>query len=125
MGKFSTDTLRVETADGQHFVLLEGFTFTRDDGCVITVPPGSASDGASTPRPLWIHLPPFGKYWMAAFLHDHLYRDTDLPKDYCDDTFLQAMRCLGVDEITATTIYEGVHIGGWSAYRDDRETHTY
>jgi len=118
---FSSDTLKVETSDGRNFTLLEPFTFTRRAGGVISVPAGTKSDGASTPRGMWQALPPFGPYWKAAYLHDYLYRDSQYDKDYCDSVFLEAMEVLGVDTIEAHTIYEGVHLFGWSSFREDRE----
>lgn len=118
---FSTDTLKVETADGLNMVLLESFTYTRSDGKTITVPVGTTSDGASTPNIIWPTFPPFGLYWKAAFLHDYLYRDTGEEKEFCDDTFLEAMESLGVSGIVAHTMYEGVSLLGWHAFSEDRE----
>jgi len=118
---FSTDKLKVETADGRNMTLLEAFTFTRKDGCVITVPAGSTSDGASTPAAMWPTLPPFGTYWKAAVLHDYLYRDSGVPKNFCDETFQQAMEALGVSEFEEQTLYQGVHLLGGESFEEDRK----
>ena len=118
---FSTDQLKVSTADGHNFTLLEPFTYLCKDGTIIIVPEGSQSDGASTPQILWNTLPPFGVYFKAAFLHDFLYRATEFPKEFCDNVLLEAMECLGVNQIEADTIYEGVHLGGWMAFNEDRK----
>ena len=118
---FSVEHLKVSTSDGRNFTLLEPFTFLCADGTIVIVPAGSQSDGASTPELLWPTLPPFGLYWKAAFLHDFLYRCTPYPKDTCDNILLEAMECLGVNEIEAHTIYEGVHICGWMAFYEDRK----
>jgi len=120
MPSFSTTSLKVQTSDGHNFVLLEPFTYTSSAGFVITVPAGATSDGASTPREIWTFVPPFGTYWMAAFLHDWLYRDTHLPKDQCDDLLDDAMECLGVDSEERRTIYWGVKLGGQSSFDEDR-----
>lgn len=40
----------------------------------IVVPKGFKTDLASTPRLLWVLLPPFGRYSQAAVVHDYLYR---------------------------------------------------
>lgn len=117
---FSTEKLKVETADGRVFSLLESFTYTRKDGVVITVPAGSESNGASTPRLLWRILPPFGTYWKAAYLHDRLYESGDYDKDFCDETFLEAMESCGTAGAVATPIYQGVHVFGWPAWSDCR-----
>jgi hypothetical protein len=120
MPGFSTTTLKVETSDGRQCVLIEPFTFTAKDGTVITVPAGTTSDGASTPRAIWAELPPFGRYWPAAYLHDSLYRDSSYHKDFCDAVLLEAMESLGVHEIIARVIFEGVALGGQISFDKDR-----
>ena len=117
---FSTTSLKVQSSDGRNFVLLEPFSFTSQGGVTITVPAGSTSDGASTPREIWSFIPPFGTYWMAAFLHDYLYRYTQLPKTECDSLLKEAMECLGVDPIERNAIYDGVALGGQSSFDSDR-----
>jgi hypothetical protein len=118
---FSESDITVTTKDGQNFTLARPFFFTRPDGEVIPVPAGAQSDGASTPAVLWPTLPPFGEYWKAAFLHDYLYRETELPKDECDTIFKEAMESLGVSALDITTLYEGVHLFGWSSFAGDRK----
>jgi hypothetical protein len=34
--------------------------------------------------------------------------------------FLDCMKALGVDAIPRDEIYEGVHLGGWKAFKEDR-----
>ena len=118
---FSDSELLVSTADGLHFTLKRAFTYRRKDGELITVPLETTSDGASTPRFLWRVFPPFGKYWKGAFLHDYLYRDSKRPKEFCDETFLEAMEFLNVEDVEAHTMYEGVHLLGWHSFQEDRE----
>lgn len=110
----------VRTADGRNFELLEPIVFTSGGGHVITVPPGAVSDGASIPRLFWHVLPPFGPYWLAAFVHDYLYRQTDYPRDFCDAMFSEMMATLGVPDITAHVIFDAVRLGGESAFAADR-----
>jgi hypothetical protein len=122
MQGFSTIKLKVETSDGHNFTLIEDYTYERKDGCVITVPAGTASDGASVPRFLWREIPPFGSYFKSAFLHDFLYRETGVMKDYADETLLEAMLYDGVPEVEARLIYEAVeHFGGGSFTGDRKE----
>lgn len=111
----------VTTGDGLTCTLLAPLVYVAKSGDVITVPAGVTTDGASTPPVLWPTIPPFGKYWLAAVMHDWLYRFSDKPKDECDSLFLEAMESCGVDDVTAHTIYEGVHLFGWKAFREDRE----
>ena len=117
---FSVPSLKVQTSDGRNFVLLEPFRYTSSWGAIIDVPAGSTSDGASTPREIWCFIPPFGTYWMATFLHDYLYRSTQLPKTECDLLLKDAMQSLGVEAIELNAIYAGVAIGGQSSFNQDR-----
>ncbi len=119
---FSVSEIECKTSDGRNIVVTVPFTYTRRDGGTIVVPVGTMSDGASTPAALWPTLPPFGAYWLAAVLHDYLYRYSNFDKAYCDETLLEAMEVLGVSEIVAHTIYEGVHLGGWMAFNEDRKS---
>lgn len=120
VGTLHSLPLKVSSSDGHNFTLLESFSFTRPNGDVITVPVGSTSDGASTPRELWLTLPPFGDYWPAAYLHDWLYRESILDKDTCDIILAEAMEACGTEWIVRNTIYEGVRLGGWSSFTNDR-----
>jgi hypothetical protein len=120
MTGFSTDSLAVKTADGLNMVLAEPFSFTRPNGEVHNFPSGMTSNGASIPRVLWATLPPFGKYWMAAFAHDYLYRGTELSKDTCDTMLDEMMVALAVNAETRKIIYEGVHLCGWIPFSRDR-----
>jgi hypothetical protein len=113
-------TLDVRTRDGRNVALLESLEYLTDGGERIVVPAGFESDGASTPQTIWNLFPPFGPYWLAAILHDWLYRRTQRPKAECDSLLKEAMRSLGVDLVTRDTIYEGVHLCGQSSFDEDR-----
>ncbi len=117
---FHNANLSVTTIDGRHVRLLESLVYETETGELIIVPAGAESDGCSTPQTIWNLLPPFGTYWLAAVLHDYLYRQTARPKPECDLLFLEAMASLGVDLLTRETIYEGVRLGGAWAFDDDR-----
>jgi len=67
---------QVSSVDGRNFVLLADAFYTSADGARYCLPAGAASDGASTPPEVWPLMPPFGKYWPAAYLHDAAYRNT-------------------------------------------------
>lgn len=43
------------------------------DNCLIRIPVGFVTDGASIPRCLWSIYPPWGRYSRAAVCHDYLY----------------------------------------------------
>lgn len=117
---FSTQIISVSTCDGRNFTSLKDFSFTDKFGTVYIIPAGTTSDGASTPCEIWPTIPPFGRYWLAAFFHDYLYRYTQLPKVLCDDLFEEAMISLGVSPLEADIIYEGVNLCGQSSFDADR-----
>ena len=117
---FTTSIPTVCTPDGRNLHLLEPIIYAALNGSVITVPAGFHSDGASVPRALWPAVAPFGRHWRAAILHDYLYRETYLPKSYCDQIFLEAMTSDGVDQVTRTLIYDTVVAAGGPAFHADR-----
>lgn len=112
--------VNLTTGDGHIITLLEPLIYEAKNGEIITVPAGSPTDGASTPQFMWNVIPPFGKYWLAAVMHDWLYRFSDVPKERCDELLLEAMLSCDVEVSLANTIYNGVRFGGWKAFRDDR-----
>lgn len=116
---FQTSSLAVRTSDGRNVTLLEPLIYTHDDGIVTTIPAGSTSDGASTPQLVWsLGFTPFGIGWRAFVLHDYLYRQTWLPRDYCDGALLEALKSLGA--MDAQIIYDAVRVGGEMAFNADR-----
>ena len=117
---FQSAHFNVSTADGRTCVLLEPVIYTTEAGEVIVIPKGATSDGASVPRGGWNLIPPFGDYWRAAFLHDHLYRATDKTKEQCDYLLLEAMQSLDVFRIERDVIYQGVVKFGQSSFQMDR-----
>jgi hypothetical protein len=84
---------------------------------VITVPAGTVTDLASTPRILWSVLPPFGEYTKAAIVHDYLYQQAIGTKRYADDVFLEAMIVLGVPRWRRAVMYWAVSVFGRGSYR--------
>lgn len=117
---FSTTTIKLATTDGHNFVVDEEFSYTEISGKVHVIPVGSKTDGISSPRALWVSVPPFGAAFMASVVHDHLYRDTLESKDECDRIFLEAMLSSGVSPDEAKLLYAGVHDLGWSSFEEDR-----
>ena len=74
--RFQNLPFKVSSVDGRNFVLLADVFYISADGTRYCLPAGASSDGASTPPEVWPILPPFGKYWPAAYLHDAAYRNT-------------------------------------------------
>lgn len=133
-----TDPLRVEPNDDcSSWTILEPFRFWLEAlhvGDVITVPRGTTTDFASVPKLFWSILSPFGRYGKAAVVHDHLYRNggtvdvSDQQVDpvarirtftraECDQVFLDAMECLGVNWITRKFMYRMVRMFGMWSYK--------
>lgn len=124
-GRYSANRFPVLTGDGREHELIADVWFQRPPqvgGERIVIPAGARSDGASTPAAIWaIGFPPFGDHWRAAFIHDHLYRQTQRPKADCDLVFLEAMLAAGVPYDRARWFYNGVDQGGTHAFEDDRK----
>ena len=110
-------------ADGRTLVLLEDFKYIDPLLGELVVPAGTETDLASIPRPLWMLLPPFGKYAFAAVIHDMLYGARPYGVSLkgwrkCDRTFWRAMK-LSPHRVSAATrvlIYLGLLIGGWAVF---------
>ena len=126
---FQTKMADGVTRDGLNFWFSRAVHYISVSGMEYVIPIGASTNGASVPRELWPLFPPFGEYWLAAALHDCAYRNTlqytdgtkcGLSKDSCDLLFKEAMESLEVSELTVKTLYEGVKLGGWKAFKDDR-----
>lgn len=122
---------RVEDqADGTHDVLLSPLSYvTADRLWTITVPAGFVTDYASIPRPLWLVIPPRGKYNRAAIIHDFLYQAAPRDArtgDRCTWTTADAIlreACANL-EVRATqrwTIWLGLRAGGWVTWKRYRD----
>jgi len=84
--------------------LYEDFTVITSKG-TITVPKGKVTDLASTPRILWIILPPFGRYTKAAVVHDYLC-GTQHPDRH--EIFYELMLFYGTYKWKAKIMYKAV-----------------
>ena len=85
----------------------------------ITVPAGFVTDFASIPRLLWRLLPPTGRYTRASVVHDLLYRTPGLcTRAQADAVLYEAMKYpCKVGFFTRWTIWLGVRVGGWAAFK--------
>ena len=129
---FKSNLFAVTTEDGRNFVLFNDADYVAKDGRLFRIPVGATSDGASTPQPIWNLIPPFGKYWKAAVLHDAAYRNillvwdgsawqtACLPFEASNELIYEAMQSLGVDQLEAVAIYEAVALAGRPAFDADR-----
>lgn len=131
---FSIQNWLCITGDGRIHTVMQDVLYCTKARVQYKIPSGATSDGASTPQAIWNIIPPFGSYWKAAFLHDCAYRNTlqvlqddgswvraRVTKDVADLLLLEAMELLGTHEATRVEIYEGVKLGGWKSFEDDRK----
>ena len=82
--------------------------------CVITVPRGFITDGASIPRLLrFIASPYSGDHVKAAVLHDYLCRTNIINRRLADAIFYDAMIASGVKKHLAIIMHVGVRIGAY------------
>lgn len=105
--------------DGRNWVLVQDLLYQSTVlGKMITVPAGALTDFASVPAVFWTRLPPFGKYGVAAVIHDWLYWTQPCTREDADHVLLEAMTDAGVDSATRLLIYNAVRLGGqhgWDA----------
>ena len=83
----------------------------------IIVPKGKVTDFASTPRLMWVLLPPFGRYTQASVVHDYMYGKKDIYPDrkLCDKIFYELMIEYGTYKWKAKLMYWAVRLfGGWA-----------
>lgn len=116
-------------------ILLANLDYIARNGTYLRCPPGTITNGASTPRIMWSEIPPFGLYYLGTILHDAAYgnqlqiRQNDgtftlanLAKGQCDQLLLEAMETLGVNQEERAAIFEGVNVFGQQYYDDARKT---
>ena len=137
---FSTQLFKT-ISDFQQFKLLEEIRYGATDGTQYLIPLYASSDLASTPQAVWgalLFLVPNGWYAVSAFLHDSAFQNTLLVEDangirrlanlteaQANDLLLEAMHWqkptpTDFERLQMNAIYEGVAIGGWNAFKEDR-----
>lgn len=115
-------TLSVTRFADAFWYLSRGIDWSPDPGQslpAVSVPPGFVTDFASIPRALWTALPRDGDYVWAAVVHDHLYWFQTTTKDIADDVLKAAMIDFKIPTLDRTAIYQGVHLGGSSAWNEN------
>ena len=112
--------------DGRNWILRDGFFYDYKhvgSGKIyhIEVPPMFMTDYASTPRPLWWFIRPWGKHGMATVIHDWLYWEQkipewdDLKRKDVEKIFLQCLSDSRVGFVKKWLIYWAVkYFGRWA-----------
>lgn len=119
MSKF----LKVPKYDFKDFrkftVILEGELHYRSDilETTIVVPAGFETDGASVPKFYWFRIPPFGKHFKAAIVHDFLCDIGNPLRPKVDfkvaaKIFREALKVCEVDWLRRNTMYQAVRWAG-------------
>ena len=119
MSSFTTPLVVSPLPDGRRWRLVFQFGYDvgyEGSGDRITVPAGFVTDFASTPPPIWMIIPPWGKYGKAAVIHDYLYQRHQRTRKQVDDIFREAMVVLGVDPARVFLMYWAVRLFGWPAW---------
>lgn len=89
----------------------------KDAVTYIEIPAGFKSDLASVPRVLWSVLASPWDLALPALFHDLLYAQQIVKRRVADQTLLSMMEDRGVPWPIRWTVYLGVRLGGWVAWR--------
>jgi len=111
--------IKISPTNRGTYTLAETYFFEYDGYCVV-VPMGYEYDGASIPPAFWQVLgsPFHPKYMTAALAHDYLYTTHETTKEYADSLFKALLLQSGVNDISASLMYNAVHLFGghwWNA----------
>jgi hypothetical protein len=82
----------------------------------VTVDSGFCTDLTSVPQIFWTALPKTGRYAHAAIVHDYLYWTQKTTRKIADEILWEVMMDTKVADLTARAIYQGVRVGGESAW---------
>jgi hypothetical protein len=143
MQGFSTQDVRIIFAtDLSCSKLLESVRYTSVSGVVYEIPQYQQTDFASTPSAIWgapLFLIPTGWWAIPTLAHDAAFRNTllvvnqdgtttlaNLTEKESNDLLFEMMQAIKPNptffEIAQRdAIYTGVTIGGWHAFKEDRE----
>lgn len=101
------------------YELIERFRYDYSTGAIeqiIPVPAGFRTDLCSTPRIVWVFIPP----WLgeqAGVIHDWMYRQGSHDRRVADAIYVQALRELGIDPMRRILMWLAVRCFGGRAYR--------
>jgi hypothetical protein len=134
---FQQDTIAIRmNSDGLNFAFIEPLVYCRPNGVILRNRSGGTSDGPSIPVFVQAAVPVSKGNFFAGGIHDGGYRDTlemlnpvtnewipiTLPKEECDDIFLEAQLLSGEDPVLAKAAYLAVKDFGQSSFDADRKS---
>lgn len=108
-------------ADGLYWYLREDLVWVSVSGEEHVVPKGFVTDFASIPRPLWAVLPKWARYGNAAVVHDFIYWMQYRDRKAADLAMVEAMKDLGVGNLTRRMIYFSLRLLGWRAWNENKK----
>lgn len=119
---------KIFSVSDEHWELAEDFDYTINNKFTIHVPKGFRTNLASSPRPLWFAISPFGKHNAAAVVHDYLYskeNNTGINRTLADKIFYKIMLECGVNKIKAKLMYLAVRQFGSICWQHKLENEGY
>ena len=116
--KLTTSQLHVYFHDsGRRVELVRPYTVKLDD-TIFRIPKGFVTDFASVPRAFWRIVPPWGRYFPAAVVHDYLYSVQDRPREAADKVFLLILKALNIPRWRRWAMYLAVRWCGEAAWKE-------
>lgn len=117
MSAFLTDLVFRDTP-GHLFALAQDLRYSSDLlQTTIVVPAEFPTDLASIPWLVQCILPKIGRWDRAAVVHDFLYSIRTYDRGMADSVLNEAMAVDRVGDARRRSIYAGVRLGGWNAWR--------
>ena len=119
MSSFTERPILTPLNCGKRWVVRKEFSYEighLGSGDKVVIPVGFVTDLASTPKPLWSILPPFGRYLPSAILHDYLYATKEKSRKESDKIFLEGMMIFGDPVWKRYAMYYTVRLCGKSSY---------
>lgn len=118
--------------DGKRWRVKDGFTYWLNAVEYVDVPLNFVTDFASIPRLLRVLWPSPGGLWdLPAVVHDKVYQDgfvrnvwggkRPINRLEGDQMFRDGMEIQQVRETAEASLYRGVRLGGWWAWRKHRK----
>lgn len=117
-----------ELADGESWVIEEGFWWTNKDKTIFVPPSGMGDISNWIDNPVWTtdygsipkvfqNLLSPTRFPAPYILHDWLYTAELFDRSTCDWILLEALQESGANWLVRNTIYSAVRAGGWAVWR--------
>jgi hypothetical protein len=141
IGFDSVDFQTIQCIDYSVSKLVKPVDYFSRDGTHYRIPYAQPTDFASIPKVLWgppLYLIPTGWWSLPCIAHDSAFRNmllvvlpdgstklASLNEQQCNDLLLESMQAIkpnptAFEKLQMEAIFQGVSIGGGSAFKDDR-----